>query len=121
MPTLLIVLSALPLLSKLNMATTHRKIDWKPRKRDFHFNKQKLNVTYIPLAADNIPQSLMSALLLSAVAVVSDTVESVVDTGHTHCQAGHSLVVEVLPLPSTEASGFPLDNKRHILSYSSAK
>ena len=117
MPTLLIVLSALPLLSKLNMATTHKKIDWKPRKRDFHFNKQKLKVTYIPLAADNIPQSLMmSALLLSAVAVVSDIVESVVDTGHTHYQAGHSLVVEVLPLPSTEASGYLLDNKRHILS-----
>ena len=110
MPTLLIVLSALPLLSKLNMATTHKKIDWKPRKRDFHINKQKLKVTYIPLAADNIPQSLMSALLLS------DIVESVVDTGHTHYQAGHSLVVEVLPLPSTEASGYPLDNKRHILS-----
>ena len=103
------------------MATTHKKIDWKPRKRDFHFNKQKLKFAYIPLASDNIPQSLMSALLLSAVAVVSDTVESVVDTDHTRCQAGHSLVVEVLPLPSTEDSGFPLVNKRHILSYSTAK
>ena len=37
MPTLLIVLSALPLLSKSNVATTHWKIYWKPRKRDFYY------------------------------------------------------------------------------------
>lgn len=94
MPTLLTVLSALPLLSKSNMATTHWKIYWKPRKRDFRFNiKQKLKFKYIPLAADHMPLSPMSALLLSAVTVVSDTVDSVV---------------------GTEATGSPLGNKRHI-------
>lgn len=90
------------------MATTHWKIYWKPRKRDFRFNiKQKLKFRYIPLAADH--------MLLSAVTVVSDTVDSVVGADHKHCRIGHSsLAVEALPLASTEATWSPLGNKRHI-------
>lgn len=63
----------------------------------------------------------MSALLLSAEAVVSDTAESVVGTDHKHRQAGHSFAVVVLLPASIYATGFPLGNKCHMFSYSTAK